>query len=102
MRLQRSAWPALLALLANTAAARVGGYGNHPQVNVQNRTANRNINANQNLNANRNINANRNVNVNQNVNVNRNVNVNTNVHGGYYGGCCYYHDNDWNWGSFAA
>ena len=44
----------------------------------------------------------RNVNVNNNVNVNRNVNVNTNYHRG--GGCynCYYHDNDWNWGSFAA
>jgi hypothetical protein len=32
------------------------------------------------------------------VNVNRNVNV----HGGYYGGCCYHQDDDWNWGSFAA
>jgi hypothetical protein len=27
--------------------------------------------------------------------------VNVNVHGGCYN-CGYYHDNDWNWGSFAA
>src|ERR1700744_420936 len=33
---------------------------------------------------------------------NKPAKVNNNYHGG--GGCynCYYHDNDWNWGSFAA
>jgi hypothetical protein len=60
-------------------------------VNVQNRSAS--------VNRNYNANVNRNVNVNQNVNVNRNVNVN--VHGGCYN-CGYYHDNSWNWGSFAV
>jgi hypothetical protein len=89
----------LSLLLAGAAQARVGGYGDRGQVNVQNRTANRSVNqnANVNRNVNSNTNVNRNVNVNQNVNVNRNVNVS----GGYYGGA-YYHDNDWNWGSFAA
>src|SRR5262249_12550827 len=52
-----------------------------------------------NANVNQNTNVNRNVNVNQNVNVNRNVNVNS----GYYGGnTVVVHDNDWNWGAFAA
>lgn len=83
-----------------TLEARVARAGGSQQVAVQNRSANRNVN--QNRNYNNNANVNRNVNVNQNVNVNRNVNVNTNVHGGYYGGCCYHADNDWNWGSFAA
>lgn len=93
--------------------AQVGRRGGGQPVHMQNRSAgnynagaNRtfNNNANVNRNYNNNANVNRNVNVNQNVNVNRNVNVNTNYHG--YGGCynCggYYHDNGWNWGSFAA
>jgi hypothetical protein len=85
----------------NTGANR--NYNNNANVN---HTGNYNNNANVNhtANYNNNANVNRNVNVNQNVNVNRNVNVNNNVdvHGGYYGGCCYHTDNDWNWGSFAA
>jgi len=95
---------------AGTLHARVARAGGSDRVAVQNRsnagnlnqTANRNANVNRNVNANQNVN--RNVNVNQNVNVNRNINVNNNVnvHGGYYGGCCYHEDNDWNWGSFAA
>jgi hypothetical protein len=86
---------ALLSLTCATMHARVGAYGNQPQVNVQNRTTRQSVN--QNVNVNRNTNVNRNVNVNNNVNVNRNVDV----HGGYYGGVVV-HDNDWNWGSFAA
>ena len=68
-------------------------------MHLQNRSAN--VNRGANVNHNTNANVNRNVNVNQNVNVNRNVNVNVNNHGGCYN-CGYYHDNDWNWGSFAA
>ena len=99
-------------LCVETLQARVARSGDSSKVAVQNRSANvnqnqnvnRNANVNRNTNVNQNANVNRNVNVNQNVNVNRNVNVNTNVnvHGGYYGGCCYHEDNDWNWGSFAA
>jgi hypothetical protein len=72
--------------------------GGGTRVAVQNRSVNRSANLNEHANVNRNLNVNRNVNVNNNVNVNRNVNV----HGGYYGGCCYHADNNWNWGSFAA
>jgi outer membrane usher protein FimD/PapC len=82
-----------ICLVPSSAVAQVGRRGGGQRVNVQNRSAN----VNRNYNANTNVN--RNVNVNQNVNVNRNVNVN--VHGGCYN-CGYYHDNDWNWGSFAA
>jgi len=90
---------ALFVTVAFTAQASLAGIartGSYNAVAVQNRSAHTT------LNANRNANVHRNVNVNQNVNVNRNVNVHTNVHGGYYGGCCYYQDNSWNWGSFAA
>jgi hypothetical protein len=75
--------------------ARRGGGGVSLQSRSYSGNVSRNLNTTQNLN--------RNVNVNQNVNVNRNVNVNTNV-SGYHGGCynCVYHDNGWNWGSFAA
>ena len=91
--------PTLIAcvlLSSSTAMAQLARNGGGTRTNVQNRSTNVNRNAtvNQNANVNRNTNVNRNVNVNQNVNVNRNVNVS--------GGCCYYHDNDWNWGSFAA
>lgn len=91
-------------LIPSSAFAQMGRRGGGQQVKVQNRsnTVNRNNNANVNRNYN-NTNVNRNVNVNQNVNVNRNVNVNVNNE--YHGGCnnCgYYHDNNWNWGSFAA
>jgi hypothetical protein len=86
----------LCGLSALPANAQIARGGRSSQVAVQNRSVNRNNNAN----------VNRNVNVNQNTNVNRNVNVNVNrnvdVHGGYYGGCCAYQDNSWNWGSFAA
>jgi outer membrane usher protein FimD/PapC len=78
-------------LVPSSALAQVGRHGGGQRVNVQNRSTN--------VNRNSNTNVNRNVNVNQNVNVNRNVNVN--VHGGCYN-CGYNHDNDWNWGSFAA
>jgi hypothetical protein len=93
------------SMISSTTFAQLGRHGGGQRVNVQNRSANvnRNNNANVNRNYNNNTNVNRNVNVNNNVNVNRNVNVNTNYyHGG--GGCynCYYHDNSWNWGSFAA
>lgn len=94
------------SMIASTTFAQMGRRGGGERVNVQNRSAggnrNYNNNANVNRNYNNNTNVNRNVNVNNNVNVNRNVNVNTNYHGG--GGCynCYYHDNDRNWGSFAA
>jgi outer membrane usher protein FimD/PapC len=80
-------------LFPSSAFAQVGRRGGGQRAVVQNRSANVNRNSN------RNTNVNRNVNVNQNVNVNRNVNVN--VHGGCYN-CGYYHDNGWNWGSFAA
>jgi outer membrane usher protein FimD/PapC len=91
----------------------MGRRGGGERVNVQNRSAganrandanlNRNNNANVNRNVNNNANVNRNVNVNQDINVNRNVNVNTNYHGGCYNcGGGYYHDDGWNWGSFAA
>src|SRR5580704_19352899 len=76
-------------LFPSSAFAQVGRRGGGQRAVVQNRSAN----------VSRNTNVNRNVNVNQNVNVNRNVNVN--VHGGCYN-CGYYHDNNWNWGSFAA
>jgi hypothetical protein len=82
------------ALVSSTAEAQLGRRGGGQRVNVQNRSAN--VNRNQNVNRNANVNVNRNV----NVNVNRNVNVN--VHGGGCYNCGYYHDNDWNWGSFAA
>ena len=96
------------SMISSTTFAQLGRHGGGQRVNVQNRSAggnrNYNNNANVNRNYNNNANVNRNVNVNNNVNVNRNVNVNVNnnYHGG--GGCynCYYHDNDWNWGSFAA
>jgi hypothetical protein len=96
-----------VSLVSSTSWAQLGRRGGGQRVTVQNRSAgNYNRGANVNRNYNNNANVNRNVNVNQNINVNRNVNVNTNVHGGYYGGGCYncgyYHDNDWNWGSFAA
>ena len=71
------------SLVASSAQAQLGRRGGGTRVNVQNRSAN----------VNRNYNA--------NVNVNRNVNVN--VHGGGCYNCGgYYHDNNWNWGSFAA
>jgi len=69
--------------------AQMGRHGSGTRVNVQNRSTN--VNRNSNVNVNRNA----------NVNVNRNVNVNVNNHGGCWN-CGYYHDNDWNWGSFAA
>jgi outer membrane usher protein FimD/PapC len=78
-------------LIPSSAVAQVGRRGGGQRAVVQNRSSN--------VNRNNNTNVNRNVNVNQNVNVNRNVNVN--VHGGCYN-CGYYHDNSWNWGSFAA
>lgn len=102
----------LALLFSSDAKAQFARGGGQPRVNMQNLSAGANYNrtntGNYNRNYNNNANVNRNVNVNQNVNVNRNVNVNNNVnyHGGSYGGggCynCYYHDNDWNWGSFAA
>jgi outer membrane usher protein FimD/PapC len=80
-------------LIPSNALAQVGRRGGGQRAVVQNRSTN--------VNRNYNTNVNRNVNVNQNINVNRNVNVNTNYHGGCYN-CGYYHDNSWNWGSFAA
>jgi outer membrane usher protein FimD/PapC len=74
-----------ICLVPSSAVAQVGRRGGGQRVNVQNRSAN--VNRNYNANVNRNV----------NVNVNRNVNV----HGGCYN-CGYYHDNNWNWGSFAA
>ena len=93
-------WLVVVAITVLPVSARVRSYQGGARPAVQNRSANanRNLNANRNTNVNRNANVNRNVNVNQNVNVNRNVNV----YGGYHGGCCYYDDHDWNWGSFAA
>jgi outer membrane usher protein FimD/PapC len=78
-------------LIPSSTLAQVGRRGGGQRAVVQNRSANVNRNYN------RNTNVNRNVNVNQNINVNRNVNV----HGGCYN-CGYYHDDSWNWGSFAA
>jgi hypothetical protein len=80
-------------ICALPAESQIARGGRSSQVAVQNRSVNRN---NVNVNRNNNANVNRNVNVNQNTNVN--VNRNVNVHGG----CCYYQDNSWNWGSFAA
>ena len=76
-------------LVPSSLMAQMGRHGSGTRVNVQNRSAN--VNRNSNVNVNRNA----------NVNVNRNVNVNVNNHGGCYN-CGYYHDNNWNWGSFAA
>jgi len=76
-------------LLPSSTMAQMGRHGSGTRVNVQNRSTN--VNRNSNVNVNRNA----------NVNVNRNVNVNVNNHGGCWN-CGYYHDNDWNWGSFAA
>jgi len=83
-----------LWLVPSSLIAQVGRRGGGARVAVQNRSTTGNVN--------RTANVNRNANINQNVNVNRNVNVN--VNNGYRGGCvnCYYHDNNWNWGSFAA
>jgi hypothetical protein len=85
-----------VSLIPSSARAQLGRHGGGTRVDVQNRSAN--------VNRNTNVNRNANVNVNRNANVNVNRNVNVDVHGG--GGCwnCggYYHDNDWNWGSFAA
>jgi hypothetical protein len=78
------------------------GAGGNNRVAVQNRSTGVNRNDNLNRTYNGNVNRNVNANVNRNVNVNVNRNVNVDVHGGYYGGCCYHQDNDWNWGSFAA
>jgi outer membrane usher protein FimD/PapC len=78
--------------LPSSAAGRVGRHGDGQRAVVQNRSSNVNRNYNSNTNVNRNVHVNRNVNVNRNLNVN--------VHGGCYN--CGYHDNDWNWGSFAA
>jgi len=104
------------SLVSSTSIAQLGRHGGGQRTTVQNRSNTGNVNranntnvnhnvnnnANVNRNVNNNTNVNRNVNVNQNVNVNRNVNVNTNVHGGCYNCGGYYHDDDWNWGSFAA
>jgi outer membrane usher protein FimD/PapC len=73
----------------SSVMAQLGRHGSGTRVNVQNRSAN--VNRNSNVNVNRNA----------NVNVNRNVNVNVNDHGGCWN-CGYNHDNNWNWGSFAA
>jgi outer membrane usher protein FimD/PapC len=89
-------WVALVlctCLVPSSLLPQVGRHGGGQRVNVQNRSSNVNRNYNSNTNVNRNVNVNRDVNVNRNVNVN--------VHGGCYN-CGYYHDNDWNWGSFAA
>jgi hypothetical protein len=81
-----------ICLTASVSDAQVGRRGGGQRVNVQNRSAN----------------VNRNANINRNTNVNVNRNVNVNVHNDYHGGGCYncgggyYHDNDWNWGAFAA
>jgi hypothetical protein len=80
-------------LIPSCVLAQVGRHGGGQRAVVQNRSSNVNRNYNNNANINRNVN------VNQNVNVNRNVNVN--VHGGC-NNCGYYHDDSWNWGSFAA
>src|SRR6267378_4018166 len=80
-----------VCLIPSSTLAQFARRGGGNRAVVQNRSAN--------VNRNYNANVNRNVNVNQNVNVNRNVNVN--VHGGCYN-CGYYHDNGWNWGSFAT
>jgi hypothetical protein len=87
------------SMVPSSATAQMGRRGGGARPAMQNRSAGGNYNRGGNVNNNANVN--RNVNVNNNVNVNRNVNVNTNVHGG---GCynCYYHDNSWNGGSFAA
>ena len=99
------------SLFTTTAFAQMGRHGGGPRPQVQNRTTGQTINRNNtninnnynnnvrnNTNINNNTNVNRNINVNQNVNVNRNVNVN----GGCYNCGGYYHDNNWNGGSFAA
>jgi hypothetical protein len=83
-----------VSLAFQTAHGQVGRRGGQARANVSNRSVNTNRNFNNNANVNRNVN------VNQNVNVNRNVNVNTNYRGGCYN--CNYHDDGWNWGSFAA
>jgi len=100
------------SLVSSSAMAQLGRHGGGERVNVQNRSTganrtynnNANVNRNVNNNANVNRNYNNNTNVNRNVNVNENVNVNRNVNvsGGCYNCGGYYHDNDWNWGSFAA
>jgi hypothetical protein len=67
--------------------AQLGRRAGGQRVNMQNRSTNVNHNYNNNTNVNRNV----------------NVNVNNNYHGGGCYNCGgYYHDNDWNWGSFAA
>jgi len=77
------------SLVASSAEAQLGRRGAGTRVNVQNRSAN--------------VNRNYNANVNRNANVNVNRNVNVNVHGGGCYNCGgYNHDNNWNWGSFAA
>jgi hypothetical protein len=87
----------IIPFSSNAQLARRGG---GTRVDVQNRSAN--VNRNTNMNRNVNVNRNANVNVNRNANVNVNRNVNVDVHGGGCWNCGYYHDNDWNWGSFAA
>jgi hypothetical protein len=88
------------SLIPSSAKAQLGRHGSGTQVNVKNRSAN--VNRNTNVNSNANVNRNANVNVNRNANINVNRNVNVDVHGGGCWNCGYYHDNDWNWGSFAA
>jgi hypothetical protein len=87
---------ALCASLASSSTqAQLGRRGAGTRVNVQNRSASVNRSAN--------VNRNYNANVNRNANVNVNRNVNVNVHGGGCYNCGgYYHDDNWNWGSFAA
>lgn len=84
-------------LWVSGASAQAGRRGGGERMNLQNRSVNTGRTFDNNANVNRNVN------VNQNVNVNRNVNVNTSYRGGcYHCGGYYYHDSDWNWGSFAA
>ena len=88
-----------VCLAASSVQAQLGRRGSGTRVDVGNRSAGVNRNINNNRNYNNNININRNA----NVNVNRNVNVNNSYHGGGCWNCGgYYHDDGWNWGSFAA
>lgn len=102
---------ACACFVCQSSIAQLGRRGGGERADVQNRSAgvnhanNANLNRNNNANVNRNVN--NNANVNRNVNVNQDINVNRNVNSNYHGGCynCgggYYHDDGWNWGSFAA
>jgi hypothetical protein len=100
--MSKTALALVIALLPmRVAEPRVPRNASGTRENVQNRSANRNVNQNVNRNVNRDVNVNRNRDV--NINTDRDVDVNVNRGYGYNrGGVVVVDDNHWGWGEFAA